>query len=203
MKKIIYILAAPLILVSAIFVFINTFSGIVSFFWLVILGQWKAIGIGLGALILSQFTIPLALGFGLILAMPAVFLLNKKQAISSFFGCLMMLPVAVWNYGVMCGYSFLVLRFFYFFGDEGIRTPLLIWSYGIVSTPWALMASKEENNDAKIQAVIISASYLATIAAIIFLKYDFANAVKVLLVGMALGIPIQGLALFFNKSIKT
>ncbi|NBZ94911.1 MAG: hypothetical protein EBR40_00500 [Proteobacteria bacterium] len=65
------------------------------------------------------------------------------------------------------------------------------------------MASKEENNDAKIQAVIISASYLATIAAIIFLKYDFANAVKVLLVGMALGIPIQGLALFFNKSIKT
>ena len=206
MKKIIYVLAAPLILVSSLIMIANTFGGVISFIWLAILGQWKAIGIGVLSLFISHYILALALALGFIIMIPGVLLLSSKRKYLHILGWIFIIPSGIWNYGVMVGWSYEVLRYFYFYGDGSAQTPLLIWSYGIASAPWAYMASKEGKDEsgisaAIIQSIIISISYLVTIFSLILFKCDFESSVTILFVAMALGLPIQ-IGIQFLKASK-
>ena len=134
MKTIINILAALL-------VFLNLFGGIVSGIWLVILGEWETVGIGVLAMVLSVPILGIAGQLSLPLTAAASYFYEKGFSILvGFFLFLSNIYVIalifVWCVGV-----------YIYFGsravDAGSFLPTVIWSYGVALAPWVYMAKQE------------------------------------------------------------
>jgi hypothetical protein len=125
------------------FILLNVLGWLVGFVWLVILGEWKEIGIGIAASIGMPFLFPIAdlpsLGFifvcswlterGLrVLALPFAFL------------------ASLWtNLLVMAWCSFIFFHYARVSGPENY-IPLLLWGYSVAMAPLAYMAKFDADN---------------------------------------------------------
>ncbi len=147
-------------------VILNLLGGISSGIWLAILGEWEIIGIGIAALFITSFAIPLVLAPSILLVMPGMYFYDKARFLYYIFILLANLyivtVITVWCFGVL----------YYFIGrvTSDNYIPVLIWSYGMATGPITWMASKEQDSPASIiMAVFTQIGYILMIIAALFL----------------------------------
>lgn len=136
-------LAIITVLVSPLFI-LNAFGGVIAIVWLVFLGEWSGVGIGLVAFFLGTFGCSLILLPGMLFTMPAIFFLEKGgllKILAFIFGSIGVL----WTYISM--YIWGVFSFKHFVGrsDGDSFVPYLLLAYSVATGPWAHMAGKEDN----------------------------------------------------------
>lgn len=132
-----HLLFAPLVIV---FLVLNALGGIVSGVWLAILGHWWAIGVGLLGL-LSPFFLSLVLMPGMLLGVPAMLFQQKgRVSIAVVFAGVSSLYVSA----IVGTWGAAVLIAFLTRATSASVIPLLIWSYGVATGPWAFLASKDQ-----------------------------------------------------------
>jgi hypothetical protein len=119
---------------------LNAFGGIVAGIWLAVVGNWGTIGWGTAAIFLSTFGISLALLPGMALAGLAAYFAERGYKLLFYFFALLSSLYTVAVIALWCG---TVLYFFASRADSSSVIPLLLWSYGVATGPFAYMASKE------------------------------------------------------------
>jgi hypothetical protein len=120
---------------------LNFGGGIVGGIWLLILGNWALLGLGLLSMFISSIGLSLALAPGLLFSGPGVLALGRKRYV---IGCIALLLGNLWTFVVMtvwCVGSFYVVFRSYYTG--GSIWPYLLWAYGMATGPWTYMAARE------------------------------------------------------------
>lgn len=166
-------------------------GGIVSGIWLAFLGEWKAIGMGIVLLIASTFILGFALMPSLIFAAPAAKALEAgKNSVGMLLGGL----TSLYTSAVMLGWGMLIFIYFYKQADASSLIPMLLWSYGAVTGPWAHMAQKDEqasggsgNSLAFIPVFFLSVGYLAVIITVLTVGASLQTCILTLAAFLLLG----------------
>jgi hypothetical protein len=165
---------------------LNMLGGIVAMVWLAILGQWHMLGIGLALLFGTTFALGFALMPQMLLAAPAVLLYEKGQkALGFFFGGLALLYV----YALVTAWCGAVL----WYSMERVTTanlliPILLWSYGVATGPWAFMASKEDNIGSAFTVFFSRVGYIIMGLMILFGYPSFYDVMKMFIAVMLVGL---------------
>lgn len=175
----------------------NLLGGIVSGVWLAFLGEWKAIGLGILSLFCATFIIGFALMPSLLFALPAAKVIEKGKI---GMGMILGMPAALYTVGVMIAWCYVVFRIFDGMADESSRVPMLIWSYGVATGPWAYMAQKESQGDdgfnpSVMHTFFISTGYLLMIIMTLVFGAELGTAILGLCVVMAISFVGQLVAM--------
>jgi hypothetical protein len=173
------------------FALLNAFGGIVSGIWLAVLGEWGSIGYGIGILFGGGFGLGLAMMPGMLLAAPAVILLQKGNKIWGYvFGFLSQL----YTIAVLTVWCIAVLYFFLTRINDQSTIPILLWSYGIAIGPIAWLAEKElqsGNEYAMLSTFFAQIAYLLVILEVLFTRVSLLDVLVLFGVVMFIGFCIQ------------
>lgn len=148
---------------------LNVFGGIVSGIWLAILGQWWAIGIGLAAIIAHMFVTAPVMLLGVVFGAPGAALISRGHNVLAL---PFLLLTQLWTYGIIAIWC--IASFHYFMSNADHRTyiPLLIWSYGVATGPWANLSQRElraGGGEAGLMATFFAQmAYVVTALALVF-----------------------------------
>lgn len=134
MATLIALLSIPLVL-------LNLLSGIVGAVWLLYLGHWRFVLVGVAAAVVAPFflgllTLPGSLVFGL----PGARLLEKGRRILAL--PLMLLSHA-WVHAIVGAWCLAVFVFFMKKSTSADGYALLLWAYSTAIAPWSYLAQKE------------------------------------------------------------
>ncbi len=166
---------------------LNTLGGIISGMWLMILGEWWALGYGFGLLLFSIFGLSFLLLPGLLIGAPTIYFLSKRMPVLAY-------PFAflssLYTVGVITGWCIWVLHLYLQHADSRSFFPLLLWSYGTATGPWTWMASKEQDNFASlISATAAQIGYIVIMVMVAFFRPTFLDVITgfggVMLVALA------------------
>lgn len=126
--------------------FLNIFGGIVSGIWLAFLGLWRPIDIGLLSLFCTTWLIGFALMPALLFAAPAAMAFERGHRFADVvFGAF----TKFYTTAVIVTRSYLVLLFFARMATPTSLLPILLWSYGVATGPWAFLAQKDRQGDGR------------------------------------------------------
>lgn len=161
-------------------IFLNFFGGIIAGIWLLFLGQWKLV---LGAFIFTML-IPYAYLIVTLIQMPLVALLSYAQNKNKKY-----LGLTVGFINILIAHV-IILIYVFFILDKAIMISasknlniiaLLLFGYGVATSPFSYMASKEGSNaTGSFLAVFVSQiSYI--IFAIVYLFNYLAIAIPIIL----------------------
>lgn len=170
---------------------LNLFGGIVSCIWLAILGEWRLIGYGILALLVSSMGLGLAMAPGLIFAGPAAVMLEKGNKICGYFFGLIS---TIYKDAVLTAWCILILIYYTKHVDSDSIIPVLIWSYGIATGPIVWLAQKDlqsGNEYAMITTFFIEVAYILTILAILLVEVSLLNILVLFGVVMSIGLIVQ------------
>jgi hypothetical protein len=146
-------------------VILNIFGFIGAAIWLLVIGQWTSVIAGIAISIAAPFFLGLALLPTMILAVPSVRFAERGFTIGLyFFTFLSSVYVAL----LITGWSGAIT--FYFLKDAPSYAfwPLLIWSYGVATSPWTYMAQRDDGVASVMAAFFAQAAYVVMMIAIIF-----------------------------------
>jgi len=168
----------------------NLLGGIVSFVWLVFLGEWTVVGYGIVGLIISSTCISLAMTPGTLLSVSATTLKEKKNEsgsrLFSFLSGLYGVTVfSLWCLGVLFLFSKLI--------NADSFIPVLLWSYVIATAPIATMAKTEKNRNYYITAFFAQMAYVVVIAMIVISKVSLLDVSIVFAFVMSIGLVVQSM----------
>ncbi|MBI9078466.1 MAG: hypothetical protein JEY79_01840 [Pseudodesulfovibrio sp.] len=142
-------------------------GGLVAIIWLMVLGEWGTLGYGLLYVAGSTFLIGFALMPGMLLAVPALWALEKgKKMLGIIFG---LIPTT-YTYALMIAWAAFSFVTFMKRADNESYIPVLLLSYMVAAGPWAYMASKEDNPYSGISSVFCSFSYILVMIAVYFFR---------------------------------
>lgn len=177
---------------------------LVSGVWLAFLGEWQAIGIGLAAVITSSFFITIFLLPGSLFKFLAHLIQEKGfpwlgfivEAISSLYFSFVVF---------LSAYS--CFRYFLSISTEVSLVPLLIWSHGVATGIWGLLASKALNAKNNIvgittfmHAFVLSLGYITSIAIYIYFDYSRNFILPILALTSATGFVFHiGISAYFLR----
>lgn len=120
---------------------LNFGGGIVGGIWLIVIGNWGLLGLGILLMFVSSIALGLVLAPGLIFAGPAALLMDRGRNV---FGMLFALLGNIYTFVVMTfwcvGCFYVVFRNYY---QGGSIWPYLLWTYGMATGPWTYMAARE------------------------------------------------------------
>lgn len=177
MKTLIAIFQLPIIV-------LNFFGFIVSAIWLLVLGQWRSVVVGVVISMIAPIILGLALFPGMAVAAPATYFANRKVTIGVyFFGFLasvfIYVLISAWCGGIT----------FYFLKDAPSRAfwPLLIWSYGVATSPWTYMAQKDGAPTAFLAAFFAQAAFIMMMVCVLF-GLDVEDGFQVFALVMMVGV---------------
>jgi hypothetical protein len=149
---------------------LNLLGGIVSGIWLIVLGEWRMIFLGICFLFVSHWIISIALMPGMLLVMPAMLAIQKgKKVIGSILGSLnilyTMILITIW-----CLY---IMAMFVNMASDKSIVPALIWSYGVALGPWMYLAQKDQlggggSSFSAITTLLAQIAYITTIIMFFF-----------------------------------
>lgn len=172
---------------------LNVLGGITSGIWLALLGDWRTLGVGVSAFLVSTLILGIALMPSLLLAAPAAYFGEKGRMLGvTLFGALSGLytlaVITIW----CCGVLFLFVR------DASAANviPRLIWSYGVATGPLRYMASKDNDPEdgvagSTIAVFLAELAYLLVMVLAIFFGITLLGALKVFGSFMAVGLVVQ------------
>lgn len=183
---IIMVLSIPLMI-------LNMLGGIVSGVWLAILGDWRALGIGVACFLVSSGFLGFALLPSFLLAAPAAYCAEKGRAFGLIFFCALS---SIYTLGLITAWCCGVLFLFMQDATASNLIPRLIWSYGVATGPWAYMASKDQGREGEGSAsamatFLAEAAYMVVAFLILFSELSWIGAIKVFGGFMAVGFILQ------------
>ena len=179
------VMAVPLMI-------LNMLGGIVSGIWLAILGEWGAIGYGLAALVASNFALTIVLIPGLLLVAQAAYFDEKNIKVGVyFFGFLS----SLYTVAVITVWCVAVLYFFTHKADSNSIFPMIIWSYGVATGPWAWMAQKEQQSGDGLASIVTTffsqVGYIVMIVMVLFFRVSLIDVIIAFGAIMLLGLVLQ------------
>ena len=171
---------------------LNILGGIVSGIWLAILGEWGTLGWGLLAFVVSGIALKLVLMPSTLLVIPAVHFGEKGNLFAMYILAFLSYLYVIAVVTVWC---VAVLYFFAKRADASSIIPMLIWSYGVATGPWAWMAQKDRQGgrvSASVICVFFSqVGYVIMILAILLTHMTLINVIILFLVVMFIGLVVQ------------
>jgi hypothetical protein len=123
---------------------LNMLGGVVAGIWLIVLGNWLALAIGMAIAFLGNWVINIALMPSMLLfGGPATALQNSGKRVGAlFFGCLNLLYIAAlitfWCVGTLALLSALAKNY--------SVVAFTLFSYGCATAPWAYLAQKDQQS---------------------------------------------------------
>ena len=172
--------------------------------WLAVLGQWKALVIGIilllgGAQLLALLMIP-----SLLLASPAR---RAFEVGNNTIGFVWAGSSVLYTTALVVGWAFIVLKLFCSIASDCSRIPTLLWSYGAAIQPWVFMAKRDQQSQAEGnlhsigQAFFLSASLLVCIADLLIFKASLTTCFWILAGVMGTSAAIS-FALVIDKELS-
>ncbi len=142
---------------------VNMFGGIVAGIWLIVQGDWWALGYGLLFLFVSVWLVSLLLIPFFLLALPSMKLIEKGQL---FLGRVLFALGSLYMQAIMFLWCLFVTGFFLKHPRNASLFPILLWAYGLATGPWTYLASKDQeggggNEFSMISILFLQAGYLA------------------------------------------
>lgn len=169
-------------------------SLIIGGIWLAILGEWRAIGWGFAATIISTLGFNLALMPGTALSARAVHFGKQYNSIPMYFFALLS---NFYTVAVITAWSGFVLYFFARRADSNSLIPLLLWSYWIAINPFSYRASKDGGPASITVTVFTEIGYIIMVIMVLFINASLVDALAVFLIVMLVGLLVQ-----FSVAIK-
>ncbi len=171
-------------------VMLLNFGWIVGGIWLVILGEWGLLGLGLASMFISSFGLGFVLMPGFLLALPGTLALDRGEHV---IGGLCVLASNLWTLVVITvwcvGCFYVVLRYY----NAGSIWPYLLWAYGMATGPWSYMAARGGSNET---GSLLSAFGACVGAIAIMGVLLFADDPSILDCTIAFSIPMTAVLLF-------
>jgi len=165
-------------------VVLNALGFIVSGIWLLVIGQWRLVVAGLVVSIFAPFLLGLALLPGILIGAPGIHLANRGVTIGVyFFGFLSSaytyVLIAAWCEGIT----------FSFLHDAPSHAfwPLLIWSYGVATSPWSYMAQRDQSPVSILAAFFAQVAFIVMMISVAF-GADLLDGLQVFSLVMAVGV---------------
>lgn len=135
MQGLIALLSLPLML-------LNFFGVIVGIVWLMVLGEWRPLGVALFAIFAGVVACSFALMPGLLVTAPALMMHEKGGAARIASYPLMFLGLA-WTFAVMCAWALWWFAYYFHIANLSSLVPMMLVAYGVATSPWSYMAQKE------------------------------------------------------------
>lgn len=156
-------IASLLGVISVPLMVLNFISGFVSAIWLLVIGEWRSVVLGIVIVAVASFAIGILLLPTLLFAGLASTGKRALQYISVVLSTLYVGTIIV----VWCTIILLV-----FFGRTSPRNviPMMLWSYEVATGPWAYMASKDGDNTYSMISTVFAEVGYAVVLVMIFLK---------------------------------
>ena len=141
----------------------NTVGGIASGLWLILLGRWADVGLGILVLMAGGFLLWFAILPGIIFAVPAMYF--QRKAIRSGMLFFTFLSVAYTMLVITIWCSAIFFTFATRADSAASLIVLLLWSYGVAIGPLAFLAQKDAGNEySMLSTFFAQAAYLFVIA---------------------------------------
>jgi len=158
---------------------LNIFGEVVSGLWLLIIGEWRMVLLGIAIMVVSTFALGMAVLPSLLFVPLATFSKGEVgKVVAMILSTLYIAAVMVlWCAGVL-----------WLFG-RGLTArnivPMLIWSYGVAVGPWAGMANKDQkaqggNTYSLVSVFFAEIGYVVAIIMVLTGTQNFSALVKVL-----------------------
>jgi hypothetical protein len=128
---------ASLKLLTFVFQILNVFGVLAGAIWLVILGEWSVLGVGLLSIFFSASIIGWALMPGFLLSMAASPFMGRRLWMLGF---PFLLAAALYDDAVVGAWCLGVVVFFITKAGAGASLPALLWAYGVAISPLSYMA---------------------------------------------------------------
>jgi len=173
--------ASMLGVISVPLMVLNFISGFVSAIWLLVIGEWRSLLLGLVIAAVASFAIGILLLPTLLFAGLASTGKRALQYISVVLSTLYVGTIIV----VWCTIILLV-----FLGRTSQRNviPMMLWSYEVATGPWAYMASKDGDNTYSMISTVFAEVGYAVVLVMIFLKsWNLLNMIMAMAVCMLIG----------------
>jgi hypothetical protein len=163
---------------------LNVFGFIGSLIWLLVIGQWRSVVVGILVYLIANFVLPLALLPSMALGAPGIYFAKRRITIGVYFFGLLS---SIYTYVLITAWCGGVT--FYFLNDApaGAFWPLLIWAYGVATAPWTYMAQKDGAIASFIAAFFMQVAYIVMMAAIA-LGLSLSAAAEIFGVVMVIGV---------------
>lgn len=165
-------------------VILNFFGFVISGVWLLVIGQWGSVVAGLFISMFAPFGLGLTLLPGALIGGPGIYFANRGLTIGVyFFGFLSSVYtyvlITVWCGGLT----------YYFMRDAPSHAfwPMLIWSYGVATSPWSYMAQKDQAIPSFLAAFFAQVAYIIMMACVAF-GVDLADGIQVFALVMMVGV---------------
>jgi hypothetical protein len=144
---------------------LNLFGFVGSAIWLLIIGEWRSVVAGLFITIAAPFFLGLAMLPSLALTGPSVYFAKRSITIGVyFFSFLASIYIAAlitaWCGGIT----------FYFLSNVPSHGfwPMLIWSYGVATSPWTYMAQKDNSIGSMLAAFFAQVAFIVMMLSMAF-----------------------------------
>lgn len=173
--------ASMLGVISVPLMVLNFISGFVSAIWLLVIGEWRSVLLGLVIAAVASFAIGILLLPTLLFAGLASTGKRALQYISVVLSTLYVGTIIV----VWCTIILLV-----FLGRTSQRNviPMMFWSYEVATGPWAYMASKDGGNTYSMISTVFAEVGYAVVLVMVFLKsWNLLNMIMAMAVCMLIG----------------
>ena len=159
---VIEVLALPLLI-------LNNLAGITSMIWLAVLGQWKALGIGIGAFFISGMLIGYAMMPALLFVAPGMRCEESGRKVGlAFFTFL----ATAYKVAVLTAWCMGVLVVFERMADQKSLLPLMLSAYAVSTGPIAWLASKDQeagtNEFSAYLVFFTSSAYIVAVLMVLF-----------------------------------
>jgi hypothetical protein len=152
---------------------LNIFGEVVSGIWLLIIGDWRVVLLGIGIVIVSSFGLSILMLPSLLFAGLAALGKRVSQIIAVVLSMLYTGAIIV----IWCS---VVLFLFGRQVSPKNLVPVMIWSYGVAVGPWAYMASHEDNPHSMLSTFFAELGYAVVLLMVFFGSPSFLDLVLVL-----------------------
>ena len=171
MQSILIILFLPIMI-------LNFFGGVIGGIWLMILGEWGAVGIALGAALFGAFFCSFLLMPGFLFTVPGVALYQKRGVLRLISYPLLFLGL-LWTFMVMSIWALGIFHSFLDKSDSTSLVPMMLVAYGAASGPWSYMAQQEARGGNEYSSLTAMSLSLASAVTLLLLAFSEMNTFKV------------------------
>jgi hypothetical protein len=165
-------------------VILNFLGFIVSGVWLLVIGQWRLVVAGLLISMFAPFILGLAILPGILIGAPGIHFANRGVTIGVyFFGFLS----SVYIYALITAWCSGITFPFLHGAPSQAFWPLLIWSYGVATSPWSYMAQRDQSFAAFLAAFFAQVAFIVMMVSVAF-GADLFSGFQVFSLVMAVGV---------------
>jgi hypothetical protein len=172
---------------------LNFFGGIIGGIWLMILGEWGAIGTALGAAIFGALFCGFLLMPGLLFSAPGLALYERRGVLRLISYPLLLLGF-LWTFIVMSIWALGMFHSFLAKSDSTSLVPMMMVAFGAATGPWSYMAQQEArggNEYSSLTAMFLSLASAVTLFLLVFTEMNTFEVSSIFLLIMGIVFFIQ------------